>query len=91
MSTEPTRKPPIAVFDLDGTLAETAGDLIGTLNVLMKREGLAELPLVGIPAMIGVQLQPLDQHFGFHARISTPAGSFTAAKIFMASTWAATS
>lgn len=44
MSTEPTRKPPIAVFDLDGTLAETAGDLIGTLNVLMKREGWPNCP-----------------------------------------------
>ena len=28
---------PIVVFDLDGTLAETAGDLIGTLNVILAR------------------------------------------------------
>jgi len=31
--------PPILVFDLDGTLADTAPDLIATLNVLLAREG----------------------------------------------------
>ncbi|MFZ3180804.1 MAG: phosphoglycolate phosphatase, partial [Methylocystis silviterrae] len=31
---------PVLVFDLDGTLADTAYDLIGTLNVLLMREGL---------------------------------------------------
>ena len=35
---------PIVVFDLDGTLAETAGDLVGTLNVVMASEGLPEIP-----------------------------------------------
>lgn len=38
-----TQRPPILVFDLDGTLADTARDLIATLNVLLAREG---LPLV---------------------------------------------
>lgn len=44
---------PLLVFDLDGTLADTAGDLISTLNVILDREGLAGLasskarPLVG--------------------------------------------
>ncbi|WP_457797847.1 HAD family hydrolase [Methylocystis sp. S23] len=37
------QRPPILVFDLDGTLADTARDLIATLNVLLAREG---LPLV---------------------------------------------
>lgn len=32
--------PPILVFDLDGTLADTARDLIATLNILLQREGL---------------------------------------------------
>ena len=47
---------PILVFDLDGTLADTAPDLIGTLNVLLTREGLPSLaldmarPLVGAGA-----------------------------------------
>ncbi|MFE1597738.1 HAD family hydrolase [Methylobacterium sp. ID0610] len=31
---------PVVVFDLDGTLAETAGDLIATLNVVLAEEGL---------------------------------------------------
>lgn len=31
---------PILVFDLDGTLADTARDLIATLNMLLAREGL---------------------------------------------------
>jgi phosphoglycolate phosphatase len=31
--------PPIVVFDLDGTLAETAPDIMRTLNVILVREG----------------------------------------------------
>lgn len=61
-----TTKPPIAVFDLDGTLAETAGDLIGTLNVLMRREGLAELPLSEARGMIGAGAKALIRR-GFEA------------------------
>jgi len=38
------RLAPILVFDLDGTLADTARDLIATLNILLQREG---LPPVG--------------------------------------------
>ena len=45
--------PPIAVFDLDGTLAETAPDLIATLNVILRREGLPEVPLSKARDMIG--------------------------------------
>ena len=30
--------PPLVVFDLDGTLAETAGDLIATLNTILAQE-----------------------------------------------------
>lgn len=44
---------PIAVFDLDGTLADTAGDLIGTLNVILEHEGLAPLPLRKARDLIG--------------------------------------
>ena len=45
--------PPIAVFDLDGTLAETAPDLIATLNVIMAREGLPAVPLADARELIG--------------------------------------
>lgn len=57
---------PIAVFDLDGTLAETAGDLIGTLNVLLTREGLAELPLSQARELIGAGAKALIKR-GFEA------------------------
>lgn len=44
---------PLVVFDLDGTLIDTAPDLIGTLNVILKREGLAPLPIDDARNMIG--------------------------------------
>ena len=36
---------PLIVFDLDGTLAETAGDLIASLNVILGREGIPAIDL----------------------------------------------
>ncbi|HEY7383746.1 MAG TPA: phosphoglycolate phosphatase [Beijerinckiaceae bacterium] len=44
---------PTAVFDLDGTLADTAPDLVATLNVVLAREGLPALPLAEARKMIG--------------------------------------
>jgi phosphoglycolate phosphatase len=40
-------------FDLDGTLVDTAHDLIGTLNWLLTEEGLAPLPLAEARPFIG--------------------------------------
>jgi phosphoglycolate phosphatase len=40
-------------FDLDGTLVDTAPDLIGTLNVLLAQEGLPPLPLSEARPFIG--------------------------------------
>jgi phosphoglycolate phosphatase len=40
-------------FDLDGTLVDTAPDLIGTLNVLLAEEGLPPLPLIEARPFIG--------------------------------------
>ncbi len=57
---------PIAVFDLDGTLADTAGDLVGTLNVILDREGLAPLPVAKARDMIGAGARALIQR-GFEA------------------------
>ena len=57
---------PIAVFDLDGTLADTAGDLVGTLNVILKQEGLASLPVSKARDMIGAGARALIQR-GFEA------------------------
>lgn len=36
-----TLPPPLAVFDLDGTIADTAPDLLGALNDVLRAEGLA--------------------------------------------------
>ena len=44
---------PILVFDLDGTLAETAGDLMGALNVVLASEGLDAVPLENARTMLG--------------------------------------
>jgi phosphoglycolate phosphatase len=43
----------VIAFDLDGTLVDTAPDLIGTLNVLLAQEGLAPLPLAEARPFIG--------------------------------------
>jgi phosphoglycolate phosphatase len=48
------RKPaPLAVFDLDGTLADTAPDLGATLNAILRGEGLPAVPLAEARQMIG--------------------------------------
>lgn len=62
----PQIAPPIAVFDLDGTLADTAGDLVGTLNVILEQEGLASLPVAEARDMIGAGARALIER-GFEA------------------------
>ncbi len=44
---------PLIVFDLDGTLVDTAPDLIAALNFILDREGLSPLPLASARKMIG--------------------------------------
>jgi phosphoglycolate phosphatase len=44
---------PLLVFDLDGTLVDTAPDLVDTLNVVFKREGLPAVPYDSARMMIG--------------------------------------
>jgi phosphoglycolate phosphatase len=46
-------KPPIAVFDLDGTLADTAGDLMGALNFVLEQDGIAPLPVDQARTLLG--------------------------------------
>ncbi|MFM9975544.1 MAG: HAD family hydrolase [Beijerinckiaceae bacterium] len=52
---------PIIVFDLDGTLADTAQDLIATLNVVLEREGVPPLPFAKARDLIGAGARPLIQ------------------------------
>jgi phosphoglycolate phosphatase len=57
---------PILVFDLDGTLADTVGDLTATLNVILAREGLPAVPLADARKLIGAGARTLIQR-GFAA------------------------
>jgi phosphoglycolate phosphatase len=50
---------PIAVFDLDGTLADTAQDLIATLNVVLAADGLPQVPFHRARDLIGAGARPL--------------------------------
>jgi phosphoglycolate phosphatase len=45
--------PPLVVFDLDGTLVDTAPDLIGTLDVIFERNGIPRLPYEDARNMVG--------------------------------------
>jgi phosphoglycolate phosphatase len=62
------------VFDLDGTLVDTAPDLLGSLNVLLAREGLDPVdPAVG-RTMIGGGIKPLiERGLAQQGRVCAPA------------------
>jgi phosphoglycolate phosphatase len=47
------------VFDLDGTLVDTAPDLIGALNFVLNREGLPAVPIKSARNMIGAGARKL--------------------------------
>jgi phosphoglycolate phosphatase len=51
--------PRIVVFDLDGTLVDTAPDLIAALNYVLDREGLPAVPLQSARNMIGAGARKL--------------------------------
>ena len=50
------------VFDLDGTLVDTAPDLIETLNVVFAHEGLAALDYTTARGMIGGGARRMIEH-----------------------------
>src|SRR5215475_5307109 len=50
---------PTIVFDLDGTLVDTAPDLISALNYVLDREGLPPVPLPSARTMIGAGARKL--------------------------------
>tara|TARA_R110000868_G_scaffold39085_1_gene136377 strand:- start:1297 stop:2007 length:711 start_codon:yes stop_codon:yes gene_type:complete len=45
--------PPTLLFDLDGTLADTAGDLCETMNVVLTRHGRARVPEARVRHLVG--------------------------------------
>jgi len=51
----------LIVFDLDGTLIDTAPDLVDTLNVILAREGLPPVPFAEARSMIGAGARRLLQ------------------------------
>jgi phosphoglycolate phosphatase len=57
---------PTIVYDLDGTLADTAEDLMAALNAVLGMEGLAPLPIENARSMIGAGARVLIQR-GFAA------------------------
>lgn len=62
-----TQPAPILVFDLDGTLADTARDLIGTLNVLLTREGLPAVAPAAARDLVGAGARALiERGFALH-------------------------
>lgn len=50
---------PLIVFDLDGTLVDTAPDLVGALNYVLQREGLPLVPMASARSMIGAGARKL--------------------------------
>ncbi len=55
------------VFDLDGTLADTAPDIIGTLNVLLARDGLPPVPIQAARELVGMGARKLlKRGFSYH-------------------------
>jgi len=65
---------PILVFDLDGTLADTASDLIGTLNALLVREGLPAVAPESARSLVGAGARALiERGFALHEVSLSPA------------------
>ena len=54
-----SRSAPLIVFDLDGTLAETAGDLVATLNHILTREGMNVVSEADARRMVGTGARQL--------------------------------
>jgi phosphoglycolate phosphatase len=50
---------PTIVYDLDGTLADTAEDLVATLNWLLARDGLKPLKVENAGSLVGAGARPL--------------------------------
>ena len=62
------------VFDLDGTLVDTAPDLINALNHVLAREGLRPLPLASARKMIGHGARKLlERGLEAEGRFASPA------------------
>ncbi|PSC05738.1 phosphoglycolate phosphatase [Alsobacter soli] len=61
MARQPLNDRATVVFDLDGTLADTAADLIETMNVLMARENVAPVPVERARDVVGAGARAMIQ------------------------------
>jgi phosphoglycolate phosphatase len=65
---------PLVVFDLDGTLVDTAPDLIAALNFVLDREGLPPVPLHSARNLIGAGARRLiERGLELEGRAASPA------------------
>ena len=48
-----TNPKPIILFDLDGTLIDSAPDLVETLNIVLKRHGRTTLTISAVKKLVG--------------------------------------
>jgi phosphoglycolate phosphatase len=48
-----TNPKPIILFDLDGTLIDSAPDLVGTLNIILRRHGRTTLTISDVKKLVG--------------------------------------
>ena len=64
---------PIVVFDLDGTLVDTAPDLIDTLNLILRRLGYPAVAFEDARAMVGAGVKVLLQRGLASKGIEPPA------------------
>jgi phosphoglycolate phosphatase len=69
---------PLLVFDLDGTLAETAPDLVSTLNMLLMREGFPRVPYEAARNLVGGGARALIERGIAHSGGSLPAAKIDA-------------
>ena len=70
---------PTIVFDLDGTLVDTAPDLISALNFVLDREGLPPVPLQSARNMIGAGARKLiERGLELEGRATHASGTSTA-------------
>ena len=69
-----TQPRPLVVFDLDGTLADTALDLVATLNAILAEEGVRPVPLDQVRDKVGVGARALlERGFALSGHEISPA------------------
>ncbi len=71
---------PVVLFDLDGTLADTALDLCHTMNVLLDRHGRSHVPYEQMRPMVGAGARKIMER-GFEAT-GTPADEALLDQVF---------